>query len=483
MFSKWRDRLRRTLGLRLAFWYAAVFTVSTATLTIVTYALLSASLEERDHETVAATLHEYRGEYASRGLDALRSAVDRAQRDGRHERLFVRVVSGGVTVLTSAPSEWGPFGVEHLSFEREANGLVWETAPSATKRSRLEIASVPLPDGARLQVGKSTESRDELLRRFRSLLGIVGLVILLLGLGGGIAVTRWTLRPAHRLAAAVRSIIETGRTDVRVHTEASGDPLDELGSLVNTMLDRITRLMEGMRDALDNVAHDLRTPLARLRVRAEAALASNDAVVRDDVLADSVVEADRISATLDTLLDITEARTGTLLLQVSPVNLRELAGEVLELYADTAGAKGLSLSVDAVDDVTVPGDRARLRQVFANLVDNAIKYTAGGGSVVVSVARKGSEAAVTVRDTGSGIDPEDLPRIWDRLYRGDRSRTSRGLGLGLSVVKAFVEAHGGSVAVENAAGSGALFTLRLPLSTKACPMPSATSYPARRASG
>ncbi len=112
MFSKWRNRLRRTLGLRLAFWYATVFMVSTATLTIVTYVLLSASLDQRDHDSVAVTLHEYKSEYASRGLDALALAVDRAQSDGRHERLFVRVVTDGRTTLfSSSPSECGRFDI------------------------------------------------------------------------------------------------------------------------------------------------------------------------------------------------------------------------------------------------------------------------------------------------------------------------------------------------------------------------------------
>ena len=282
-------------------------------------------------------------------------------------------------------------------------------------------------------------------------------------------VTRSTLRPAHRLAAAVRSIIDTGQTDVRVQTEASGDPLDELGSLVNTMLDRITRLVEGVRDSLDNVAHDLRTPLARLRARAEAALATSDARRRDEVLADCIAEADRISATLDTLMDIAEARTGTLPLHVAPVYVGPLVNDVVELYADAAGANGISLTADIEPSLVVSGDVARLRQVIANVVDNALKYTDAGGAVVIAASRQGTEVVVTVRDTGVGIDANDLPRIWDRLYRSDRSRSSRGLGLGLSVVKAFVEAHGGRVTAESARHKGTLFTLHLPIDQLSSP--------------
>ena len=464
MFSKWRNRLRRTLGLRLAFWYAAVFIASTGALTILTYALLAASLEQRDHDSVAATLTEYASEYATGGLEALAVAVTRAERDGRHERLFVRVLNeAGTAVYSSVPPEWGQFDIGQLVEETRDGNTIWATAPSEGLASRLEVAFVGLPDGVRLQVGKSTANREELLRRFRSLLGAVVASIFLLGVGGGVLVTRSTLRPAHRLAATVRSIIETGHTEARVQTEASGDPLDELGSLVNTMLDRIMRLVEGMRDALDNVAHDLRTPLARLRARAEAALTMGDPVRRDEVLADCIAEADRISATLDTLMDIAEARTGTLALHVAPVQIGPLVDEIVDLYADTAGAKGVSLAAAIPRDLVLSGDVARLREVIANVVDNAIKYTETGGEVAISAARQGNEIAITVRDTGVGIDAEDLPRIWDRLYRSDRSRSSRGLGLGLSVVKAFVEAHGGRVSAESAPQRGTLLSLHLPL--------------------
>lgn len=464
MFSKWRNRLRRTLGFRLAFWYAVVFIASAGALTILAYALLAASLEQRDHESVATTLAEYAGEYSTSGLDALAVAVVRAERDGRHERLFVRVATDrGNTLFSSVPPEWGQFDVGQLSDETRDGDTIWATAPSQNRDSRLEVASVSLRNGARLQVGKSTENREELLRRFRSLLGAVTGMIVILGVGGGVLVTRSTLRPAHRLAAAIRSIIDTGQTDVRVHTEATGDPLDELGSLVNTMLDRITRLVEGMRDALDNVAHDLRTPLARLRVRAEAALTTSDAHMRDAAIADCIADADRISGTLDTLMDIAEARTGTLPLHVAPVHVRPLVDDVVELYADAAGAKGVSLSLDIAPGLVVSGDVARLRQVIANVVDNAIKYTDAGGAVAIAASRQGMEVVVSVRDTGAGIDANDLPRIWDRLYRSDRSRTSRGLGLGLSVVKAFVEAHRGRVTVESARDTGSLFTVHLPV--------------------
>jgi signal transduction histidine kinase len=176
-----------------------------------------------------------------------------------------------------------------------------------------------------------------------------------------------------------------------------------------------------------------------------------------------VEESDRLLTMLNTLMDISEAETGTLTLALEPVNISALLDDAVDLYREVAEEKALTVKTSAPQDLWVQADRHRLRQVVANLLDNAIKYTPPGGHIDCIAYHAETQAVLIVEDTGMGIAVEEIPKIWERLYRGDRSRTHRGLGLGLSLVKAVVQAHGGTVEVSSTPGAGSRFTLVLPV--------------------
>jgi len=430
------DRSGR-FGLRLAMWYTALFIGSAFAVVLITYLLTSSSLAQRDHEIIQSKLGEYATVYAQGGLRALAATVDAEQRTSR-ERVFVRVLDGGSeAVLLSNAEGWDP--------------------------SALEVGTTALLDGAIIQVGKSTEARSDILRRFRASLGLITLSIILIALTGGWVLTQSAIQPIRRLSSAVRHIIATGRTDERVSPGADDDAINELTLLFNAMLDRIEGLVQGMRGALDNVSHDLRTPLTRLRGNSELALAAEPDLERyREALADSIEETDRVLVMLNALMDISEAESGVMPLKREPFDLNEAADRAIELYREVADTKELVLKSGVRRPAPVLADRVRIEQAAANLIDNAVKYTPAGGSVVVDVETLDGRAILRVRDTGQGIAASELPRIWERLFRGDRSRTTRGLGLGLSLVKAIIEAHGGSVNADSEPGKGSVFTVSLP---------------------
>ena len=460
MSSKWTDRVSQALGLRLAAWYLATFFASTLVIGGLTYGLLASSLEARDHDVIQSTLREYAARYQAGGLAALARAVEFEQRSGQREPLFVRLVGPFRDVLLySLPETWGVFDLSELPGGPDA---IWGRVRARDRRAVLEVATLPLGGGTVLQVGKTSESRDELLSRFRRVLLLGLTAALAIGIIGGIFLTRSTLKPLRELRDAVQRILRTGQTDDRVPVHGNDDAVDELSDLFNAMLTRITTLIHGMRNALDHVAHDLRTPMTRLRATAETALASNDPARQREALSDVLEESDRVLSMLTTLMDISEAETGTMKLTRTEVDVATLVAEVTDLYDDTAQEAAVTVSSNVAADVVVPADRDRLRQALANLVDNAIKYTPRGGQVNVTAARDDGAVVIRVRDTGAGIPAHDLPRVFDRLYRGDQSRATRGLGLGLSLVRAYIEAHGGTVEVESAPERGSTFTIRLP---------------------
>lgn len=425
-----------SLTARLATWYAGVLLLGFAVLGVLAVMIVRRAVARTQEVVIHERLERHRAVLGRIGLPQFERMVDAAGELEERPPVRVRNSQGDTLYRRGDVAEGTVFASTSV-----AGDLVLDVAPPVDPWRRL---------GPPVIVA----------------VALVLLGCLVLGVAGGVSLTRRALRPVGALASTARAIIQSGDLSRRVDTRAGGSgELQALAALVNRMLERNQALVRGTREALDNVAHDLRTPLTRLRGGAEMALRGQDAAQAREALGDCIEESDRVLLMLRTLMDISEAEAGIMRLELGPVALRALAAETVGLYEHVAEEADVALALLPGDDVTTSADGNRIRQALANLVDNAVKYTPAGGRVEISVEQDAAvgEARVCVRDSGIGIPADAIPRIWDRLYRVDPSRTARGLGLGLSLVKAIATAHRGRVAVQSAPARGSTFTLALRL--------------------
>ena len=337
----------------------------------------------------------------------------------------------------------------------------------------LQILTSRLKDGRILQVGKGSFLEiDQKSMMARNLL-LFMILSTLLSFLTGIFMMFITLRPINRITASMTQIIETGAFEKGAPPVKSLiSELDTLGHLFTVMTEKYANLIRAMRETMDNVAHDFRTPLARIRGASEIALNDQSMPVNlAETLADIIEDCDRAQLQLQNLMDAREMESGFVKLNIQPFSLTQVIAEIIDLYQLLAEEKRLTLTAAfPVDDIVIEGDRHRIARAFANLVDNALKYTPKDGAVHIEFALLPDAVVTRVIDNGIGIPEDEQSLVWQRLFRGKQARESeKGLGLGLNIVQVIVAAHGGTVEFQSKQGKGTTFQITLPKTSKPNP--------------
>ncbi len=440
--------IRRT-PFRLTLLFLALF-VGTAS-AVMTYVYVASAEEARARaeSSVRTEVETLTGIYRARGADALNQAlVDRTLRGDQ----YLYMLRGADNKIITANISELPDGTDTGDWERFR---LTGTDPDGRVTLRQAIGiNTPLAGGERLFVGEDIGDVEAYLSRLTQALWMAMVAVLVLGVGGGLLVSRRVERAMGRLNRVVTAAQE-GDLKQRALVRNSGDELDELSLGLNTMLDKMEASMASIRHAGDAIAHDLRSPLTRMRAKLEVALLDAEAgrISGVDALETALGEADSLLKTFNTVLAIARLQAGGAP-DPKVFDAASLGRDMAELYEYSGEEKEIEFASEIEDELWIEGNQPFLAQALANLIDNALKYTPAGGAVMFRARRTSAgEIEYSVTDNGPGIPAEDRERVLQRFVRLDNSRTEPGSGLGLSLVTAVAEAHGGKVKLDEGPGA------------------------------
>ena len=449
--------LLRTQAFRIVLVYVLLFAFSVTALLFFTYWNTRRTLDGQTDQIIEAEITGLQEEYQHFSLPGL---VETVRARTLHQGQTLYMLSDGLHhVLAGNLDSWpqistSPGDTVEFDYERPVDGK-----PEA-RRARGRVILVP--GGFILLVAQDVHDRYLTEHMFTTTLPWTVLLILVLGTAGGALMSRNMLRRLDTINRTSGEII-AGDLTRRVPLTGSGDEFDSLAENLNRMLDRIERLMKGLREVTDSVAHDLRTPLNRLRNRLEESVARLHASgAQAGEIERAIAETDQLIGTFNALLLIAETDAGTTRAAMSPLDLGSVAADVVELYEPLAEEKHLTLSLTPGPAVGIEGNRSLIAQALANLVDNAIKYTPAGGKVRIRAAVNEKGVELSLADSGPGIPLADRPRVTERFVRLEVSRSSPGTGLGLSLVAAVAHFHNAELVLEDNMPTGLMAVLRFP---------------------
>lgn len=449
-----RIRLFHTEGFRIAAIFVAIFAISAAILAIATLAVVDQELRSQIVQFANADIGSVKDGYRTGGEKEAREVVGQRMASPGASDFFLLQRNGLEKLegnLASMPAWTGVLDLPN---------------PYASGRAILGVGAFVAP-GLYIFVGSDLRATQMARRRILRTLAWVFAGALALALLGGMIVSRSFLRRTDEIVTTCRAIM-AGNLASRIPVRGTEDELDRLSETINAMLDRIAALMDNLKQITSDIAHDLRTPVTHLRHRLERARDQSSKVEDyDQALEAAIATSDDILALFSALLRIAQIEGGARRANFAPLDLASLLARLGDVFGPVAEDARHHLSLPLGEPVTILGDRELLTQAFSNLIENAILHTPDNTIVTVSLTREDSEAVVTISDDGPGVPPNEHPKLFQRFYRLEASRTRPGYGLGLALVAAIAELHGASIALGSQTGRGFSISLRFPAKLEA----------------
>jgi len=408
------SKSHRSVAVRLTLWYAAIFLVFSLCILLTVYLSLSADITGRTDRYLLEEAEEIQLTFHSNGIDTVKPEMDIDARVAGTEKVFFRIITpDGKELGATDLSRWKNLQSRKPPSSLAVNGgTLFETVIIPGNPYRTRIIYSCINPGIIVQIGRSMKEDEIFMKALQTTFGLV-LVIALLGS----ALFGWFM--ARRALSGVNEVtkiaitISKGDLNSRVPIKGSGDEIDRLAETFNSMLDKIGALVAGMKEVNDNIAHDLKSPITRIRVMAEMTLISKESIAKyKDMAANTVEECDRLLSMIDTMLDISEAEAGVAKQKTEKIDIFRMVRDACELLQPVAEDKRIKIALTALPSIHLTGEHKKLQRALANLLDNALKYTAGGGTVTVSVDAERDQVRISVSDTGAGISENELPRIF-----------------------------------------------------------------------
>jgi heavy metal sensor kinase len=450
----------------LTLWYAGIFLVTSSVAFLFFYLLITTVIRERTDQDLMEEVRALTAIRKSRGVEAAkRQAYLAAQAAGERKIFFRFLYPTGIAFSSSNMTYWRDIGVKRNALDQLLKDTqpVFDTIKSPDRRHRIRVLYAMFGPSVILQTGQSMENYTRFIEAFRKIFITTMAILFLLA-----AVVGWFM--ARRALAGVETVTQTarrisnGNLQERVPVKKREDEIDQLALTFNRMLDRIQTLVNGIKEMSDNIAHDLKSPITRIRGMSEVTLTTGASLNDyENMAAGTIEECDRLLDMINTMLVISRTEAGVSSLEKKEFDISRLLRDACDLFRSTAEDKGITLTCQANEKIGIDGDMRLIQRMIANLLDNAINFTPSDGRVDVSIHADGKQGVnITISDTGIGIAPGDLPHIFKRFYRCDPSRSQAGTGLGLSFARTVARAHGGDISVRSTPDHGSTFMVTLP---------------------